>query len=55
MSVEWTEKYRPRSLDDVVGNKKAIQSLLTWARSWGSGNAPKRPGSGNRRSSSVSI
>ncbi|UCC93739.1 MAG: replication factor C large subunit [Thermoplasmata archaeon] len=41
-SVEWTEKYRPRTLDDVVGNKKAIQSLLTWARSWDSGKVPKK-------------
>jgi replication factor C large subunit len=40
--VEWTEKYRPRTLDDVVGNKKAIQSLLAWARSWESGKPPKK-------------
>jgi replication factor C large subunit len=40
--VEWTEKYRPRTLDDVVGNKKAVQSLLTWARAWESGKVPKK-------------
>jgi replication factor C large subunit len=40
--VEWTEKYRPRTLDDVVGNKKALQSILTWARSWDSGKVPKK-------------
>ena len=42
MTVEWTEKYRPRTLDDVVGNGKAIQSLLVWARSWESGKVPKK-------------
>jgi replication factor C large subunit len=40
--VEWTEKYRPRTLDDVVGNKKAIQSLLVWARSWDTSKVPKK-------------
>ncbi|NIP36014.1 MAG: replication factor C large subunit, partial [Thermoplasmata archaeon] len=40
--MEWTEKYRPRTLDDVVGNKKAVQSLLTWARAWESGKLPKK-------------
>ena len=40
--MEWTEKYRPRTLDDVVGNKKAIQSLLLWARAWDSGKLPKK-------------
>jgi replication factor C large subunit len=42
MSVEWTEKYRPRTLDDVVGNGKAVQSLVAWARAWESGNPPKK-------------
>jgi replication factor C large subunit len=40
--VEWTEKYRPRRLDDLVGNKKALQSLLSWARSWDAGKTPKK-------------
>jgi replication factor C large subunit len=30
-SVEWTEKYRPKRLRDVVGNEKAIDELRTWA------------------------
>ena len=42
MGVEWTEKYRPRTLDDVVGNGKAIQSLLSWARAWEAGTPKKR-------------
>ena len=42
MSEEWTERYRPRTLDDVVGNKKAVQSLLTWAKAWESGKPPAK-------------
>ncbi len=30
-SVEWTEKYRPKRLRDVVGNDKAIEELHEWA------------------------
>ena len=30
-SVEWTEKYRPKKLRDVVGNEKAIEELSKWA------------------------
>ncbi|KYK30077.1 MAG: hypothetical protein AYK23_04740 [Candidatus Proteinoplasmatales archaeon SG8-5] len=35
--VGWTEKYRPRKLDDVIGNKKAKDELRQWAESWLSG------------------
>jgi replication factor C large subunit len=30
-SEEWTEKYRPKRLSDVVGNDKAIEELREWA------------------------
>ncbi|CAD6492231.1 MAG: Replication factor C large subunit [Candidatus Argoarchaeum ethanivorans] len=33
-SEEWTEKYRPEHLDDLVGHKKPIEELKTWARYW---------------------
>jgi replication factor C large subunit len=29
--VEWTEKYRPKKLGDIVGNEKAIEELSKWA------------------------
>ena len=35
--TDWTEKYRPRTLDDVIGNPAAVNSLRAWARSWDSG------------------
>lgn len=30
-SAEWTEKYRPNKLNEVVGNEKAIEELKSWA------------------------
>lgn len=30
----WTEKYRPKSLKDIVGNKEAIDALYQWALLW---------------------
>lgn len=34
METDWTEKYRPQSLSDVLGNKKAVNSLQRWAGEW---------------------
>lgn len=31
---DWTEKYRPKTLDEVVGNERAIIELRKWANSW---------------------
>jgi replication factor C large subunit len=35
--VKWTEKYRPSSLAQVLGNGKAIEELRLWAESWTKG------------------
>ena len=32
--MNWTEKYKPKSLKDVIGNKKAKETLLKWAEEW---------------------
>ncbi len=31
---DWTEKYRPKSLKEIVGNEKAVNELIKWANSW---------------------
>ncbi|MDF1534080.1 MAG: replication factor C large subunit [Methanosarcinaceae archaeon] len=42
ISIEWAEKYRPRSLSEVVGNKKAVMDLQAWAEEWLHGVPEKR-------------
>jgi len=39
---DWTEKYRPKSLDRIVGNEHAITELKRWANAWNHGNPGKR-------------
>ena len=40
--LPWAEKYRPRKLDDVVGNGPSIAALKKWAASWEDGVPEKR-------------
>ena len=40
--MNWTEKYRPAHLDDVIGNKEAKEKLLKWAREWQVGSPSKK-------------
>lgn len=42
MSATWTEKYRPKSLRDVVGNPSAVADLERWAAAWDRGTPDKR-------------
>ncbi len=42
MREDWTEKYRPRTLSNVVGNKKALGALRRWAAAWEEGRPKKR-------------
>jgi ATPase related to the helicase subunit of the Holliday junction resolvase len=42
LAIEWAEKYRPHTLKEIVGNKKAVQDLRTWAEKWLSGVPEKR-------------
>ena len=34
MHVPWTLKYKPETLDEVVGNEKARKQILQWVQSW---------------------
>ncbi len=34
MEVPWVEKYRPRTLKEVIGNNTAIAQILEWAEEW---------------------
>ncbi|MCL2148918.1 MAG: replication factor C large subunit [Methanomassiliicoccaceae archaeon] len=42
MAEDWTEKYRPRRLSEVIGNPGAAKELREWAESWGKGVPKKR-------------
>jgi replication factor C large subunit len=32
--ADWTEKYRPETLDELRGNDSAVEEFAEWARSW---------------------
>ncbi|MBM4248416.1 MAG: replication factor C large subunit [Euryarchaeota archaeon] len=38
----WTEKYRPRSLEGIVGNARAVAEMRKWATDWEHGHARKK-------------
>ncbi len=38
----WTDKYRPQTLDEVVGNNKEKKIITDWVKNWKSGN-PQKP------------
>ena len=37
----WTDKYRPQTLEEVVGNKKEIKIIREWVEKWKNGEAQK--------------
>lgn len=39
---DWTEKYRPKTLKDVIGNEQAKKILTRWAEGWSRGTPLKR-------------
>ncbi len=41
-SLDWTEKYRPQTLSQVVGHNKAMEELKRWAESWLHGTPQER-------------
>ncbi|KAJ8560800.1 hypothetical protein K7X08_022660 [Anisodus acutangulus] len=53
-SLPWTEKYRPKAIADIIGNKSLVEQLQRWLESWdenflkaaskGKGKKPKDSG-----------
>lgn len=41
-SINWTEKYRPETLESVVGHPTVIEELRSWALSWENDNPKNR-------------
>jgi len=33
-TIDWAEKYRPKTFKDLIGNKKALHELRLWADEW---------------------
>ncbi len=52
--MDWTEKYRPKSLSEVRGNNKSVENLKKWAENWEKNKKPAlihgRPGIGKTSS-----
>lgn len=40
--MSWTEKYRPKTFNEMVGNKKAIEEIKEWIQAWKDGK-PQPP------------
>jgi len=36
--IMWSEKYRPRTIGDIVGNRRAKEAFSKWLREWRSGS-----------------
>ncbi len=41
-AVSWTEKYRPRTLSEVIGNEEAKSAFVKWLNSWKRGKPFKK-------------
>jgi len=42
MADDWTEKYRPKTLIEIVGNPGAAEQIRKWAEKWAQGNPSPR-------------
>ena len=42
MELPWVEKYRPKSLREIIGNNQIMAELKRWAIEWDKGN-PQKP------------
>jgi replication factor C large subunit len=42
LSTIWTQKHKPQTLNEIVGNKDAKKQFITWLKSWSKGIPKKR-------------
>jgi len=42
LSTTWTQKHKPQTLNEIVGNREAKQQFLCWLKSWSKGIPKKR-------------
>jgi len=42
LSTTWTQKHKPQTLNEIVGNSEAKQQFLSWLKSWSNGIPKKR-------------
>jgi replication factor C large subunit len=42
LSTTWTQKHKPQTLNEIVGNRNAKQQFITWLKSWSKGIPKKR-------------
>jgi replication factor C large subunit len=40
--IDWTEKYRPKTIREIIGNPIQIRKLKSWALDWEKGNPQKK-------------
>jgi replication factor C large subunit len=52
--MDWASKYRPKHMDEVVGNSTALREMVDWGRSWTRESQPLllygKPGTGKTSS-----
>ncbi|KAI8338434.1 replication factor RFC1 C terminal domain-containing protein [Chlamydoabsidia padenii] len=51
----WTEKYKPKSIGGIIGNKSSVEKLSTWLAEWQSNLKKGFPDSGEGMSSYRSV
>ncbi len=40
--IDWTEKYRPKTVKQIVGNHSQVRKFLSWAQDWKQGKPKKK-------------